>query len=466
MLIDGSRELGAVTDPSAATWRIMATPAPKAAVRPPVSLRRIVIQATAMVAVVIAVVGAAAVIVNQRLAKQEAVHEVARTTDLLAESIVQPALTNAMATSPRAASAVLTSRLANDTSTAQVVRVKLWTPAGLVLYSDEARLVGQTFGLDDEAQRALTVPQTEAGITDSSRPENAFESGFGKLLEVYRPVWTPDGHPLLFEAYYRYSLVTDRSRDLWRGFSGIVISSLAAVALLLTPLLWSFYRRARSVQAQREALMQRAFDASTQERRRIAGTLHDGVVQQLAAAAFTIAGESRRAVAQGDHELGTRLAAASDSVRDSVAGMRSLLVDIYPPSLRVGGLAPALADLAKTVNGSQASPQLEIDPDAAALLDAAGQRAVYRVAQECLRNAVKHSGAQNIGLRLSQVDGRVRLDVFDDGVGIEAESGSLSPEGHFGMRLIADVTIAVGGTLSVCSSKGNGALFRMEIPRP
>jgi two-component system, NarL family, sensor kinase len=212
--------------------------------------------------------------------------------------------------------------------------------------------------------------------------------------------------------------------------------------------------------------MRRAVDASTQERRRIAGTLHDGVVQQLAAAAFTIAGESRRAEAQGDHDLGDRLAAASDSVRDSVAGMRSLLVDIYPPSLRVGGLASALADLAKTVNGSQATPHLEIDPDAAALLDAAGQRAVSRVAQECLRNAVKHSGASNIGLRLSQVGDQVRLDVFDDGVGIDSDSEILSPEGHFGMQLMADVTIAAGATLSVFSSEGEGALFRMEIPHP
>ena len=76
------------------------------------SLRRIVVQAVVLVAVVIAVVGAAAVIINQRIAKQEAVHEVARTTDLLAESVVQPALTDAMAGSPATASAVLSARVA------------------------------------------------------------------------------------------------------------------------------------------------------------------------------------------------------------------------------------------------------------------------------------------------------------------------------------------------------------------
>ena len=53
--------------------------------------------------------------------------------------------------------------------------MKLWTPQGLVLYSDEKRLIGQRFALDDDAVQALTVPQTQAGITDSSRPENAYE---------------------------------------------------------------------------------------------------------------------------------------------------------------------------------------------------------------------------------------------------------------------------------------------------
>ena len=407
MTADSSLERGAVTEPPTVTapltmpgdWTVL-TSAASSTVRPPVSLRRIVVQAAVLVAVVVAVVGAAAVAVNQRIAKQEAVHEVARTTDLLAESVVQPALTDAMLSDPAKASAALSARIASELRTTEVARVKLWTPQGLVLYSDEKRLIGRTFALDDEAVQALTVPQTEAGITDSSRPENAFESSAGKLLEVYRPVWTPSGKPLLFEAYYPYHLVSDRSRDLWRGFSGIMLSSLAAVLVILVPLLWMFYRRARSVQAQREAMMRRAVDAQAEERRRIAATLHDGIVQQLAGAAFTIAGEARRAGTQGEAELAERLVDASATVRDSVAGMRSLLVDIYPQSLRAGGLPAALDDLAKTVNGSDARLEIDVDPEAAAALDAEAQRAAFRVAQESLRNALKHAQASVIRLGL------------------------------------------------------------------
>jgi two-component system NarL family sensor kinase len=370
-----------------------------------------------------------------------------------------------MASNPATASAGLDALIRTGILNTEVVRVKLWNPQGLVLYSDERRLVGQRFELDDEARDALTTPHTEAGITDLRRPENALESAPGKLLEVYRPVWTPGGKPLLFEAYFRYDLVSQRSDELWRGFSGVMLSSLAAVLVLLAPLLWLFYRRARSAQAHREVLMRRTLDASTEERRRIAATLHDGVVQQLAGAAFLVGGEVERATAQGDPARAGRLAEAAATVRDSVAGMRSLLVDIYPPSLAAGGLAAALADLVRTQSGSAAEIHLSADPVAAAALDAERQQAVFRVAQECLRNAVRHSGAANIWIGLSRQPDGVRLEVADDGRGLPADrAGQAAAEGHFGLRLIADVAVGVGARLAMASDPTAGTRFRMEVP--
>lgn len=369
-------------------------------------------------------------------------------------------VTAAAAPAP-ALDAVMRSRIL----TTQVVRVKLWNPQGLVLYSDERRLIGQSFALDSEARAALTEPRTEAGITDLDRPENGLESAPGKLLEVYRPVWTPSGKPLLFEAYFRYDLVSQRSDELWRGFSGVMLSTLVAVLVMLAPLLWLLYRRARSAQLQRERLMRRALDASTEERRRIAATLHDGVVQQLAGAAFLVGSEVERASSQGEQGRAERLAEAAASVRDGVAGMRSLLVDIYPPSLTAGGLAAALADLVRTQSGSTARIHLDVDTAAEAALDAEQQQAVFRVAQECLRNAVRHSGAGDIWIELSQQAKDVRLEVADDGRGLEPDRvEQAAAGGHLGLRLITDVAVAVGARLSVASSAA-GARFRLEVPR-
>ena len=454
---------GGGPDAGPGRWRTLVSP--QASTPRPASVRRILTQVAASVALAFTVVAASGILMFQQIAKQEAVHRVAEVTDVLAESLVQPALTDAMANDPAAATAGLDSVMREQILTTQVVRVKLWNPQGLVLYSDERRLIGQRFDLDADARDALTAPRTQAGITDLDRPENGLESAPGKLLEVYRPVWTPNGQPLLFEAYFRYDLVSQRSDELWRGFSGVMLSTLAAVLVLLAPLLWLFYRRARSAQLQREQLMRRALDASTEERRRIAATLHDGVVQQLAGAAFLVGSEVERANTQGEQARAERLAEAAASVRDGVAGMRSLLVDIYPPSLTVGGLAAALADLVRTQSGSAARIHLEVDPAAEAALDAEQQQAVFRVAQECLRNAVRHSGAGNIWIELSQQPKDVRLEVADDGRGLEPERvEQAAAGGHLGLRLITDVAVAAGARLSVASSS-TGTRFRLEVPR-
>jgi hypothetical protein len=115
-----------------------------------------------------------------------------------------------------------------------------------------------------------------AEVSNLDRPENKFERGRGKLLEVYRPVWTPAGQPLLFETYSPYQQVTQRAGQLWRGFAGITISGLLIMVALLLPILWRLLNRISGAQRQREVLLQRAVDASEEERRRIAGTLHDG----------------------------------------------------------------------------------------------------------------------------------------------------------------------------------------------
>jgi signal transduction histidine kinase len=147
-----------------------------------------------------------------------------------------------------------------------------------------------------------------------------------------------------------------------------------------------------------------------------------------------------------------------------MAGMRSLLVDIYPPSLTAGGLAAALADLVRTQSGAAADIRLQVDPAAASALDAEQQQAVFRVVQECLRNAVRHSGAGIIWIELNQQDKTVGLEVADDGRGLAPERAEqAAAAGHFGLRLIADVAVGVGARLSVASS-GAGTRFRMEVP--
>jgi two-component system NarL family sensor kinase len=446
-------------------WVTIAAPAPGTG-RPhdddPVRLRRVVLQLGAAAVVVLALVAIAGSVVSRRTSESQSVHEAAELTDVLATSVVQPVLTDASAADPAAAKAALDNIVRSRVLAGSVVRVKLWTPQGRIVYSDESRLVGKTFPLDDAAQVVLGAPQTRAEVSNLRAPENQYERSQGKLLEVYRPVWTPNGSELLFETYFRYDTVNDRANAMWRGFAGIMLSSLGVIFVLLLPLVWTLFAKLRRGQAQREALMQRALDASLEERQRIAATLHDGAVQELAAASFAVAGAAETASGRGDEALAAELRDAAGAVRTSIGGLRSLLVDIYPPALRSAGISAALRDLVATMAGRGPSVTLDVDEDAAAGLSSSEQEAVFRIVQEWLRNVVHHARAEHVSVSLQRHDDSVQVRVSDDGVGFDPSQTATGD--HFGLRLIGDLVTATGAGLDLRTAPGFGTTWRLTVP--
>ena len=424
-----------------------------------------VIVGALVVAIGVALAGA---IASRRIAERESVTDAAQTTDLIAQQVIQPALTDGLVSGDRAAVAamdhIVRTRVLGP-SFGNLVRVKLWTAAGRIVYSDEPRLIGKTFGLGQEERAAFARPAVHAEVSDLKQPENRFERGHGKLLEVYRPVWTPSGQPLLFETYSPYREVTQRTGELWRGFAGITISSLLLLVVLLLPIVWRLLNRINRAQTQRELLLQRAVDASEQERRRIAGTLHDGAVQELAASSFTVAGAAENAAAMGQPELAAKLTTAAGAVRASISGLRSLLVDIYPPSLTNAGLVPALADLAGVLEARSIATHLDLDEDAAARLAADEQQLVFRITRECLRNAARHADAHNIGIRLFRGEHSTVLEVDDDGKGFDPAAVLGNPaEGHFGLQILTDIAANAGAELLLATAPGAGCHWRLEVP--
>ena len=190
-----------------------------------------------------------------RLAEREAVNDAAHTANLLAQAVIQPALTDALVAGDPAAFAAFDRVVRDSVLPNNIVRVKLWHPDGTIVYADETRLVGQKFTLDPEQLEVLTVPQTRAEVSELDRSENEFERYGGKLLEVYRPVWTPGGEALLFEVYGAYAPVAERTSDLWRGLAGLIASSLLLLFVLMTPILWKVLDRLGQAHAHREDLL-------------------------------------------------------------------------------------------------------------------------------------------------------------------------------------------------------------------
>jgi two-component system NarL family sensor kinase len=447
-----------------APWVVVAEPgrAPDDDERSTSRLMLTVALGAAVVLVAVSLLGVAAA---RTLAERQAVNDAAKTADLLAEAVVQPALRNDITDGTPAGRAPVATALAQYVAShANLVRVKVWARDGRILYSDESRLIGKRFALDPEELDVFRDPRTVAEVSDLDKPENVFERGQGKLLEAYRPVWTPNGTPLLFETYTPYGEVNRRAGQLWRGFAGVTVSSLLLFVALMVPLLWRLVTRLRAAQRQREKLLTRAVDASAEERARIAGTLHDGVVQELAATSFALGGAATRADALGDEELSADLRAASGTLRDSIGGMRTLLVDIYPETLGSAGILEVLRDLASTMRSREIDVQLdlpEVDPG----LDAAGDRLVFRVVHECLQNVRRHSSATRVRLSV-RVQDEVVVEVADDGVGFDPAATLAHPEvGHFGLRLLADTASREGARLEVASAPGAGCRWRLTVPR-
>jgi two-component system, NarL family, sensor kinase len=451
--------------PDENAWVTVAAPDQLESSDAPLSMRRVVAQLVLGVVVVLAVVTVGGSFAARRLAEREAVTDAANTADVLAEAVVQPALSDALLAGNARALAQFAALIKAQVLSPSIVRVKLWTPQGKVVYADEPQLIGRTFELDSDQLSALAKPTTRAEISDLDREENTLDRVAGdKLVEVYRPVWTPSGKKMLFEIYAPYDEVGHRTGQLWRGFAGVTLSSLLLFLVLLAPLIWHLLSRVRRQQQQREMLLHRAVEASASERRLIAASLHDGPVQDLAATSFVVAGATARARSAGEEPLVEELQTVSSSVRRSIRALRSLLVDIYPASLAQSGLAAAVTDLAQSLRAPGLEVQVDIDPAEDLGLDAAQERLVYRIAQETLRNAAKHAAPCTATLALYREEDGVVLDVVDDGAGFDVPAQLEDPEaGHLGLQLLADLAMTGGALLQVASAPGQGTHWRLQL---
>ena len=200
------------------------------------------------------------------------------------------------------------------------------------------------------------------------------------------------------------------------------------------------------------------------ERRRIARDLHDSTGQALAALKLELAGIERE-LAPRHPQLASRLAANIESARQISDELRTISYLLHPPLLDELGLGSALRWYIEGFQKrSGISVQLEFSGEAR--LAPEMETMLFRVVQECLINIHRHSGSATASIRLGQADGRIVLEVEDEGRGMTAEeladiaSGAALGVGLRGMReRIKDF----GGELEI-RSKGQGTKVKAVVP--
>jgi signal transduction histidine kinase len=347
---------------------------------------------------------------------------------------------------------------------APIKRVKIWSADGTVLYSDVPELIGRKFELGEEEQELLKEGGADAEISDLGKPENQYERQYGKLLEAHTPIRTPNGTPVLFEIYQQFSSIESRATSLLQELAIPLLAGLAVLLLSQVPLAWSMARRLQRGHRDRETLLNNAIEASAQERRRIASDLHDGVVQDVAGVAFGLAPLAEDADRRGDQRAAGVLRSAMSTLRQGVRDLRTLLVEIHPPSLESAGLEAALSDLLSPLRADGIETELHVDDRATS--GSNGDALVYRVAREALRNAQKYAEADSVRIEVTRPEPDLtRLVVTDDGKGFSAnDRARRAEEGHVGLTLLESLVRQSNGTLAVKSDPGAGTTVELEVP--
>ena len=197
------------------------------------------------------------------------------------------------------------------------------------------------------------------------------------------------------------------------------------------------------------ASRRRILAARDEERRRLERRLREGAEARLRELAVTL---RRGQGSVSGEQTRDQIAHAEEQLGRTLEELRRLAQGLHPRVLAEHGLADALAALAKDfpvpVDLNVASPQLPQRVAAAA----------YFVCAEALANTAKHAAAARVTVAVTSSDGRLRVEIADDGV------GGADPAYGSGLRGLADRVETLGGTLRVQSTPGRGTRLAAEIP--
>ena len=199
-----------------------------------------------------------------------------------------------------------------------------------------------------------------------------------------------------------------------------------------------------------------ALAAQEAERLRVARELHDEIGQTLTAVTI----QAERAADDDPAQAPNALRGVADAVRESLDEVRRIARELRPEALDDLGLVNALIALCTRV-GAQEGPRVKRELQAALPpLSAEVELVLYRIAQESLTNALRHSDADSATVSLEADTNSVTLRVADDGKGMPVEL----PRGTAGVAGMRERALLVGGRLTIDSRLGQGTEVRLTIP--
>jgi two-component system sensor histidine kinase UhpB len=218
----------------------------------------------------------------------------------------------------------------------------------------------------------------------------------------------------------------------------------------------AFLRMMRRLEAERRRAGSAALQAQEEERARVARDLHDEVNQSLTGLLLRLEAAREAAPPELEAELTETKELANQAMRE----LLSLARQLRPTALDDLGLKAAIAGQVEQLARGEIEAKFSADGDFSGL-DNDAQLVVYRVAQEALSNAARHSGAGHIAVELQRdTNGGVELQVSDDGRGFAFDES----EGGLGIGGMRERALLIGGELTIESRPGRGTIVRLDIP--
>ena len=198
-----------------------------------------------------------------------------------------------------------------------------------------------------------------------------------------------------------------------------------------------------------------------QERERLARELHDTVVPEIYTIGLFIEALELALKAGKQDAVAKDLAELRTATRESLAGLRLILLGLRPPILNEVGLAEALHMWLDLV-GARFGIQTELNLDGSLLLDGDVEEAFYRITQEAVNNVMKHANAQKVFVELHDSDHTTCLTVRDDGRGFDLDAAAAT--GGYGLRNILERAAGIHAFLEIESAPGKGACISVIVP--
>jgi signal transduction histidine kinase len=245
----------------------------------------------------------------------------------------------------------------------------------------------------------------------------------------------------------------------------VVVATLTSLRALQRQLEARVAQRAAALTAEianRERLQRELLEVSEREQRRFGQDLHDGLCQHLAATAIAgqVLSEKLTARNPGEAKDARKIV---DLIEQGIILSHQLAKGLHPVEMDAAGLMQALQEF--TNNTSELhkiccrfecdSPVLIHDPDTAGHM--------FRIAQEAVRNAIKHSGAKNIVIRLDTLDEGLLLSVEDDGSGI-VQDAVPPPHSGMGLRIMAHRSRMIGAIFELRDGAQGGTIVSCLLP--